>query len=629
MGGFWGALAEGKGISGAAFEALGERHALKQKHAEEARKNQLDEFDQNIQSLSKKMEAVKDSDPKQYAEYEKQLEGIRTAKDAFLNPARGPGLAGWVGHGIKELKDLGRKQAAAPMTAEGIAARAGAPASAGAPATLSEPFKLGAVEPGTAAMVLPGAGPGPTFPAQPAYKVKGPMPELPVAHTKAKAKKEVAAHPQPSVTVQPTAQQAGAVEPITLAAEPAYRPVAAVPSGVSAPEPPKVKHPWSQREIMDALAARKRVQEEMRMGEEALPTAAPNEIKEYRRKLIEGGFSPEEADKETRRKYLPETKEPTEKYFPQLQTTTDETGKEHYWRVPMSPGDSPEEVNFQGQTLTAKTGTSQFNETLAAYAKEHNIPWSKIPQAAFDYVGRKLAMDRAIPSSTTTTSLKQDAQGQWVPITETNYRTPGGGVKLVDPIEKPISGAAAVPSVPSATKTTPSTGEAKKAPKSTIKSPSSAGAARGAGPGNVRVGAALFQGRSPEATVANKNVDIAQNSLLDVQKAAQNPTPVGDQGVVLAWLRGRVNRVTATEIAAVNNLGGAQLKFEGNLTRIVSGKMTDEQRNWFLQSAQNNYDNAITVASKYSGGSSAPPAGGGGTSTKSLADRLNNALEGK
>lgn len=107
-------------------------------------------------------------------------------------------------------------------------------------------------------------------------------------------------------------------------------------------------------------------------------------------------------------------------------------------------------------------------------------------------------------------------------------------------------------------------------------------------------------------------MDIAENSLLDVQKASQDPTPVGDQGVILAWLRGRVNRVTATEIAAVNNLGGAEMRLEGSYVRLVSGKMTDQQRAWFLQSAQNNYDDAVTVASKYTNpGGTAPSTGGG------------------
>ena len=51
--------------------------------------------------------------------------------------------------------------------------------------------------------------------------------------------------------------------------------------------------------------------------------------------------------------------------------------------------------------------------------------------------------------------------------------------------------------------------------------------------------------------------------------------------------------------------------------------MTDQQREWFLRSAKDNYDNAQEVASKYSA-----PAGKASSDT-SLADRLKAALNGK
>jgi hypothetical protein len=134
---------------------------------------------------------------------------------------------------------------------------------------------------------------------------------------------------------------------------------------------------------------------------------------------------------------------------------------------------------------------------------------------------------------------------------------------------------------------------------------------RTAGEAKQRVASQLdFRKATPAAAVAKKARDTAQAAYLDVQKASQDPTPVGDQGIVLAWLRGRVNRVTATEIQAVNNLGGAQLRLEGNIARIVSGKMTDQQRQWFLRSAKDNYDNARTVASKYETDGSADQGGG-------------------
>jgi hypothetical protein len=132
-----------------------------------------------------------------------------------------------------------------------------------------------------------------------------------------------------------------------------------------------------------------------------------------------------------------------------------------------------------------------------------------------------------------------------------------------------------------------------------------------------------FRKATPAGNDAKKQSDAAERSYLDVQEASKDPTPVGDQGVILSWLRGRVNRVTASEIAAVNNLGGAQMKLEGNLVRIVSGKMTDQQRKWFLDSAKHNYENAKKVEKERTGpvSSQAPQA------PSSLEDRLNRALQ--
>lgn len=105
--------------------------------------------------------------------------------------------------------------------------------------------------------------------------------------------------------------------------------------------------------------------------------------------------------------------------------------------------------------------------------------------------------------------------------------------------------------------------------------------------------------QTPQAATALKAVDTAEAAYRDVKMASADPTPVGDQGVILAWLRGRVNRVTATEIAAVSNLGGAKMKLESGIVKVVSGKLTDQQRTWFLKSAKDNYENATQTAAKY------------------------------
>lgn len=177
--------------------------------------------------------------------------------------------------------------------------------------------------------------------------------------------------------------------------------------------------------------------------------------------------------------------------------------------------------------------------------------------------------------------------------------------------------AAASPTAPTSTPsaTTPKTaGAAKKAvaavkPKNdvnaeavTIQDDISKPLATRASPG------AIVGGRNTGAqTDALKKAQDADKGYLDVQKAGNgDPSghkvdPVGSQQIVLAWLRGRVNRVTATEIAAVNNLGGLEMKMEGNYAKIVKGTMSPQQYQWFLKSARDNSETARQVANFSSG----------------------------
>jgi hypothetical protein len=104
---------------------------------------------------------------------------------------------------------------------------------------------------------------------------------------------------------------------------------------------------------------------------------------------------------------------------------------------------------------------------------------------------------------------------------------------------------------------------------------------------------------TPEAAAARKAVDNAQTSYLEVQKAGNHLDPVGSKGIVMAWLHGKVNRVTQTEIESVRNLGGIFERFDGTVSSIEHGTMTRQQYRWFLRSARENYDAAVEVAQKY------------------------------
>lgn len=214
------------------------------------------------------------------------------------------------------------------------------------------------------------------------------------------------------------------------------------------------------------------------------------------------------------------TKPLAEKYFSQLTTTEetlpDGTKKQHTWRVPMDPTAQPEEVNFDGQSVVPKTtvhpSTAQFNERLAAYAKDHGTTVDALPESAYSYVRQKMALESEMPSSNTNTTFKQDVNGAWVPVTETNQRTPGVGVKPVDPLGPiqggtPTPGATPKPSGGGARSTTPKPGSA---PKS-------------GGPGNVHVGDPLFQGRTPAISKAQNDVVEATKLSSLADQVAQHP----------------------------------------------------------------------------------------------------------
>ena len=52
---------------------------------------------------------------------------------------------------------------------------------------------------------------------------------------------------------------------------------------------------------------------------------------------------------------------------------------------------------------------------------------------------------------------------------------------------------------------------------------------------------------------------------------------------MLGWNRAHTQRFNEAEINKVNNLGGATMKLEGNVAKLVSGQLSDAQRNEFIR----------------------------------------------
>jgi len=259
---------------------------------------------------------------------------------------------------------------------------------------------------------------------------------------------------------------------------------------------------------------------------------------------------------------------------------------------------------------------SAFQIALRAYAKSHGVAdVSELPFSAVQYVNGVMAQSRLYPTSTTSHTMKLGPDNLWYPVQETNVKTPGG--KLKDPLggassnwmneastaapTPPQDGSTASPTVPAsgASPTSNPQDLRREAEKRKPIAPTSYSAPAATGNLGVVVGQPLLQGKSPASDAANKKLNEAQAAYEEVVRAAHNTNPVDSQGIILSWLRGKVNRVTATEIAAVRNLGGVFDKFDGSLSSIEHGTMTPKQISWFVKNAKDNLDIARHVVSQY------------------------------
>lgn len=228
-------------------------------------------------------------------------------------------------------------------------------------------------------------------------------------------------------------------------------------------------------------------------------------------------------------------------------------GKDGRWQY-LSGELIPDEL-LNGATLAPRPtavhpSTSQFNEALAAYARAHGTTADKLPPEAIDYVTKKLAEDKQFGSSNTSTTLKLDANGFFVPVTETNTRNPQHP-QLTDPLG-PIStdGTAGAPS-PATNKVVPKARPTIQA--SQLARPQA---------GHTQVGPPLFQSRTPEISKAedalrqSDRMALLADGLLKQAQVNPNGMSEADTNFVLSLIRSEAGRVNQQEIAQLFNAGG-------------------------------------------------------------------------
>ena len=206
-----------------------------------------------------------------------------------------------------------------------------------------------------------------------------------------------------------------------------------------------------------------------------------------------------------------------DKFFNTLADTVDEQGKHHYWRVPMVEGEEPEEVDFHGQVLQPKTAAhpshSKFAETEAAYRHDYNIPEGEpLTVADIMFINQQTALSSAAPSESITTTLKQDLNGWYVPVTETNRRVPGFGV-ILKPPRGPLPGE----------DENAQPGEGQPTHLGGVKKKAQAAGSPTASSGATHVGKAVLRGRTPEYTAAYKDYETAKGLSKIADLVAQHP----------------------------------------------------------------------------------------------------------
>ncbi len=91
--------------------------------------------------------------------------------------------------------------------------------------------------------------------------------------------------------------------------------------------------------------------------------------------------------------------------------------------------------SFAPDPKEAKPSTSKFGVNVESYKKLHGIPADQdLTPDQLNFVEQQIALSSAAPTTNITNSLKQDINGAWVPVTETNQHIPGFGVILRDPL---------------------------------------------------------------------------------------------------------------------------------------------------------------------------------------------------
>jgi hypothetical protein len=281
--------------------------------------------------------------------------------------------------------------------------------------------------------------------------------------------------------------------------------------------------------------------------------------------------------------------------------------------------------------------TSALNEGREDYAKSHGYKsYGEIPDEYRDlvmnYEIRKQALDKAYPTSTTSSHLQQDAAGQYHNVTETNYKTPGGQESLKDPLwflSPPVpsphdavqqrggasTGSKSTPSTnsstsaaPGGTSTTPTPSRDPKALKKEVearapKTPSGSGGAPKPSSdgsttlGNVKISTPLFAAKNKAYDDAQTAYESAVARVHTMEKSAAEANK-GDQQAMLSLVANHIGMTLGAQKGARINqaVWNEAVESAPGIDKILSkfGHF-DTNGDWVLDTPFKGYKGGVTL----------------------------------
>jgi hypothetical protein len=150
---------------------------------------------------------------------------------------------------------------------------------------------------------------------------------------------------------------------------------------------------------------------------------------------------------------------------------------------------------------------------------------------------------------------------------------------------------------------------------------------------STKGGAAKLPKESSEQVAANKAADLAENDYALAQQRLANPTPVGDTGLVLSWVRSQIRgggRINNTEIQSLLKSGKLETRFKNAYDRATKGEVDPEFRKQMVDDIGASAKTARATADKYKTPTDprakvAPPPDGQKKTIKVTAEDMANA----